>query len=319
MNKVDGTLKQKRPKRAYSMVLKSIRSWFASIGDHLTPPVVQPSLSDQPYHYHKRSLRRTMSFHNGDIGGPSPDEQNVEIAQRRAGALGTAIRAIESASYIPASPFRVNSPVRSSGSYPFAFDDVDSVSSRSIYSPISSPVSTVHRVLLFTEDKEDKVEQIPNDATREYAFAQPLAASIDGDKPPAPPLSTLRPGKVSFSRPTRQVYPHLICPVTARQESLHQVVHQSPVRINVPLEATSEHCLAPLSPPPLPDRNPKRTPSDSRHGPLIHATLDQSFRGGGQDKFVGFTPGPGANVLKSPAPPPSSRRQKPLTPIGKRL
>ena len=299
--------------------LKSIRSWFASIGDHLTPPsVVQPPQNEQPYHYRKRSLRRATSFHSGDIGGPSPDEQNVEIVQRRAGALGTAIRAIESASYIPASPFSTNSPERSSSSYPFAFYDIDSISSRSLYSPISSPVSTVHRVLLFTEHEEDKVEETPKDASREYAFEH-LAASIDSDKPPAPPLSTLRPGVVSFSRPTPQVYPHLICPAPARQESLHQVVDQSPVRTNVPLEATLEHRPVPLSPPPLPNRNPKRTPSDSGHGPLIHATLDQSFRGGGQDKLVVFTPGPDANVLKSSAHPLSSRRQKPLTPIGKRL
>ena len=292
--------KQQPLRRTCSMVdisLKSIRSWFASIGDHSTPPpVVEHPQSEQPYHYRKRSLRRAVSFRNGDIGDPSPDEQNVDIAQRRAGTLGTAIRAIESASYVPPSPFSINTLDRSSGSYQLAFNDIDSVSSRSAYSPTSSPVSPVHRVLLFTEYKEDKVEQIPKDARREYAFEQPLAASFDSDKPPASPLRTLRPRTVSFSRPTPQVYPHLICQTTAQQESLHQVVHRSPVRTNVPLEATSGHCPAPLSPPPLPSRNPKRTPSDSGHGPLIHATLDQSFRRGGQDKF---TPGPNAVVLKS--------------------
>ena len=276
--------------------LKSIRSWFASIGTHSTPPpMVEHPQSEQPYHYRKRSLRRTVSFHNGDIGDPLPDEQNADIAQRRAGTFGTAIRAIESASYIPAPPFNINAPDRSSGPYTLAFDDIDSVSSRSIYSPTSSPASPVHRVLLFTEYKEDEVEQVPKDSRRGYAFERPLAASFDSDKPPASPLRTLRPRTVSFSRPTPQVYPHLICQTTARQESLHQVVHRSPVRTNVPLVATSGHCPAPLSPPPLPNRNPKRTPSDSGHGPLIHATLDQSFRGGGQDKFA---PGPNAVVPK---------------------
>lgn len=299
MDKVDRASKQKPLRRTCSMAdisLKSIRSWFASIGDHLSPPpMVERPQSERPYHYRKRSLRRAVSFHNGDIGDPSPDEQTVDTARRRAGTLGTTIRAIESASYIPASPFSTNAPNRSSGSYPLAFDDIDSVSSRSLYSPTSSPASPVHRVILFTEYKEDKVEKMAKDARREYAFEQPLAASFDSDKPPASPLGTLRPRTVSFSRPTPQVYPHLICQATARQESLRQVVRRSPVRVDVPLETTPEHCPAPLSPPPLPNRNPKRTPSDSGHGPLIHATLDQSFRRGGQAKF---TQGPNAVVLK---------------------
>jgi hypothetical protein len=247
--------------------LKSMRSWFASISNYLSPPPkVEPPKNEQPYHYHKRSLRRATSFHNGDTE-PSPDEHNIEIAKRRAGTLGTAIRSIESASYMPVPPCSIN---RSSGSSPFAFDDIDSVSSGSIYSP------TVHRVLLFTEHKEDTIEKIPN------VFEQPLAASSNSNKPTASSLRPLR-------RPTRQAYPHIIYQTTAQQDSLHKVVHRPPMRINIQSKTTSEHFPAPLSPPPLPNRSPKRTPSDSGHGPLIHATLDRPFRGGGQGKLDVFT------------------------------
>jgi len=305
--------------------LGSMLSLFASICDHLTPPpMAKPPKSEQLYHYQKRSLRRAMSFHDSDIEEPSPDEHNVGIVKRRAGAFGTAIRAIESASYIPASPCSINTPDRSSGSCPFGFDDIDSACSGSIYSPISSPAPTVHRVLPPIEDKEeDRAEEIPQEAPQEYGFEQRLvkrSASFDSHKPPTSPLSPFRPQIVSFSRPTPQVYPYLSSHATVRQESSHQVARRSPTsptRINVPLEATSEHCSAPLSPP-LPNRNPRRTPGNSGHGPLIHATLNQPFLGG-QDKLDVFTPGPRTIMLKQPTPPPSSWQRKPLTSIGKRI
>lgn len=196
-NKVDRALKQKPLRRPHSMVsLKSMRSWFASIGDYLTqPPMVEPPKHEQSYHYHKKSLRRTVSLRKDDTRGPSPDENNIEIAKRRAGAFGTTIRAIESASYTPVSPCSINTPDRLSGSW-IAFDDIDSVSSRSIYSPPVSPAPTVHRVHLFTEHKEDKVEKIPNEAPQAYVSEQPLAIS-PSDKLPASVLSPFRPRIVS--------------------------------------------------------------------------------------------------------------------------
>jgi len=256
--------------------------------------MVEPLRNKQPYHYHKRSLRRAMSFHSGDTGEPSLDEHNLESAKRRAGTLDTAIRAIESAPYMPVSPCNMSD--QSSRPYPFAFNNIDSIGSGSTYSPTRSPTPTVHRVLLFTEYKEDKVERVPKEAPRGYIFGQPLAASSDSDKPRASPLSPLH-------RPTPQVYPRVTCQTTARQDSLHKVVHRSPMPTNVP---SSGHFPAPLSPPPLPNRNPRRTPSDSGHGPLIHATLDRPFRGGGQGKLGVSTPGPRTIVLKQPAAPPSS-------------
>ena len=326
----DCPLKQKTPKRTRSMAdisLKSKRSWFASIRDHLVPPPM-PKQNDKPYHYQKRSLRRAMSFQNDGIGEPSPDKHTLEAAMRRAGVLDTAIRTIESASYIPGSPCSINTPDRSSGSSrPFASDDLASVSSASIYSPNSSPTPLSHRVLLPIADKKDKAEQIP-EAPPGYVFEQrriKRSVSFDNDKLPTPPLSPLRPRMVSFSRPTPQVYPYLTCHSTtgqtAGQETSQQVSRQSCTsftRVNVPSRVNPAPS-APLPRPP-PNRNPKRTPSDSGHGPLIHATLDRySIDGGGQDKSSGSTLVSTAIVPRQSTPPPSSWRRRPLPSTGKRF
>ena len=280
--------------------------------------MIEPPRNEKSYHYRKRSLRRAMSFHNGDIGEPSPDRHTLEVAKRRAGALDTATRLIESASYTPVSPGGINSPDRSSGSSrPSGFDDLDSVSSGSVYSPTSSPAPPVHRVLLPIEDKEDEAEVL-QEAPQEYERLVKHSASFDNTSPSSHP----RPRMVSFCRPTPQVYPHLICQTTAQQESSQQDLHQpptSPVRVTVPSKATPAPRSAPLSPPLL-NRIPKRTPSDSGHGPLIHATLDRPFLEGGQDNSHELTSaGPRTIVPNQPALPPSSWRRKPLTTNGKRF
>lgn len=284
---------------------KPTPSRSASIRDHLTPsPKVEPLQNEKPYHYQKRSA---ISFHNGAIGEPSPDEQTLEVTKRRAGALEIAIRAIESASYLPTSIGGTSTPDGSSGSLCLpTFDDLDSVSSESIYSPI--------------EYMDDKVEQrAPEDVFKQRLLKR--SVSFNNIELPTP-LTPLRSQMVSFSRPTPQVYPYLICQASARQDSSQQVTHQSPInhiRISVPLKTSPAPRFAPLSPPALPNRNPKRTPSDSGHGPLIHATLDRPFLKEGQVKSGMFTPGPRTIVLNRPAPSPSSERREPLSSFGKRF
>jgi hypothetical protein len=305
-------LKQKALKRTRSMAdisIMSKRSWFASLRDHLAPSsMVELSQSEKPYHYQKRSLNHAVSIHTNDVGEPSPYKQTLKVASR----------AIEPA---PASPDSIDTPNRSSGfSRPCAFDDFDSVSSGSIYSPISSPPPLVHCVLPPIED-EDTIEQTLQKAPEESVFEQRLAKHAtlcDNDKRPTPPPSALYPRTVSFSRPTPQVYPYLINETTAQQERSQRAPPRPPtslVRTNVASQPTPPPLSAPLPTPPLPNRNPRRSPSDSGRMPLIHATLDRPFLGRPQDKSSVLTPSPTTIVLKQPVPP-LSRRQKRLTSVG---
>lgn len=323
MSKVDSrkTLKHTRSKRTRFMAdtsPKPARSWSASIRDYLTQsPTVEPLQNEKPYHYQKRSAR---SFQNSAMRERTPDEQSFEVTKRRAGALDIAIRAIESASYIPDGVITLDG---SSGSSCLpALDDLDSVSSGSIYSPTHSPAPPVHRALLSTEDMDDDMEQrLP----QEDVFKQRLlqrSVAFDNNELHTTPLTPRRLQTVSFSRPTPQVYPYLICQASATQDSSQQAPHQSHtnhIRIKVPSETSPAPHFTPLSPSALPNRNPKRTPSDSGHGSLIHTTLDLLFPEEGQDKADMFTPGPSTVVVKQPALPPPSWRQKPLTSIGKRF
>lgn len=323
MSNVDSrkTLKRTRSKRTRFVAdtsPKPARSWSASIRDYLTPsPTVEPLQNEKPYHYRKRSA---ISFQNSAIGERTPDEQSFEVTKRRAGALDIAIRAIESASYIPGAIITLDGS-NGSSCLP-AFDDLDSVSSGSIYSRTHSTTPPIHRAVLSTEDMDDNMEQRP---PQEDVFEQRLlqrSAAFDGDGLHTTPLTPRRSQTVSFSRPTPQVYPYLICQASARQDSSQQDPHQSPtnhIRIKVPSETIPAPRFMPLPPSALPNRNPKRIPSDSGHGPLIHTTLDLPFPEEGQDKADMFTPGPSTVVVKQPALSPSSWHQKPFTSIGKRF